>query len=173
MYEITKAYVQMIPAARFVGIKYGDEDRVEGGFGPKWGDWFENDRFSKLEVLLSDDFKNSYEDAGAYVGLMRCKEGEPFQYWIGMFLPAGVSVPEGYAYVDKPEAKLGVCWLHGPEGELFCKEDKCAERVAQEGHKIISDGESAWWFFERYGCPRFTTPDEDGKVILDICHYIS
>ena len=23
------------------------------------------------------------------------------------------------------------------------------------------------WCFERYNCPRFTTPDEEGNVILD------
>ncbi len=172
MREITKVYVQTIPASRFAGVKYGDEDRVNGGFGEKWGDWFANDRFSKVEVLLTEEFNSTYEDAGAYVGLMRWKDGEPFQYWIGMFLPAGVSVPEGYGYVDMPEAKLGVCWLHGPEGELYCHEDQCADRLSREGHEILQDGEGAWWFFERYGCPRFTTPDEQGEVTLDICHYI-
>src|SRR5690242_6807535 len=124
MYEITKSYVQSMPASRFIGIKYGDEDRVNGGFGYQWGEWFEKERFNKLEALLSEDFKNSFEDADAYIGLMRWKEGEPFQYWIGMFLPVGTAAPEGYAYVDRPESKLGVCWLHGPEGELFSKEDK-------------------------------------------------
>jgi hypothetical protein len=172
MYEITKAYVQNIPASRFIGIQYGDGDRMNGGFGCKWGEWFENDRFNKIESLLSEDFKNSYEDAGAYIGLMRHKEGEPFQYWIGMFLPVGSEVPEGYGYVDMAEAKLGVCWLQGPEGELYCKEDKCADRLSQEGHEIVNDEAGACWFFERYGCPRFTTPDEQGRVILDICFCI-
>lgn len=172
MYEIMKAYIQLIPEVRFVGVKYGDEDRVDGGFGSKWGEWFENNRFEKLESLSKDDLNNEYEDAGAYVGLMHWKEGEAFQYWIGMFLPVGVEVPEGYDFVDMPAAKLGVCWLHGPEGELYCKEDKCAERLVQEGHEITDDEQGGWWFFERYGCPRFTTLDEEGKIILDICHYI-
>lgn len=172
MYEITNAYVQALPATRFVGIKYRDEDRVNGGFGSQWGDWFENNRFQNLESLLTEEFSKSYEDAGAYVGLMRWKEGEPFQYWIGMFLPVGTEVPEGYGHVDLPSGKLGVAWIHGPEGELYCHEDKCAERIAKEGHEIISDEEGAWWFFERYVCPRFTTPDAEGKVTLDICHFI-
>jgi predicted transcriptional regulator YdeE len=172
MYEITKSYIQSIPAVRFIGIKYRDEDRVGGGFGSQWGNWFENNRFEKLEALMKDELKKVYEDADAYIGFMRWKEGEPFQYWIGMFLPEGTDVPEGYDFVDMPEGKLGVCWLHGPEGELYCKEDKCAEKLVQEGHEIISDENGAWWFFERYGCPRFTTPDEEGQVILDICHYI-
>lgn len=172
MYEITRSYVQTVPAMRFIGIKYGDEDRVGGGFGQKWGEWFQNNLFQPLEALLTDEFKKEYEDTDAYIGLMRYKEGEPFQYWIGMFSSQGTEVPEGYGYVDIPASKLGVCWLHGPEGELYCKEDKCAERLMQEGQEIIADETGAWWFFERYGCPRFTTPDEEGKIILDICHYV-
>lgn len=172
MYEIIKTYFQSIPATRFVGIKYGDEDRVDGGFGQQWGEWFQSGRFDKLEELLSDELKNSYEDADAYIGLMRFKEGEPFQYWIGMFLPEGCAVPEEYNSIDMPRTKLGVCWLRGPEGELYCKEDKCAEQLVKEGYEISHDVEGAWWFFERYGCPRFTTPDEEGRIILDICHYV-
>lgn len=172
MYEIIKAYSQNMPSSRFIGIKYGDEDRVEGGFGSRWGEWFEKDRFGRLEGLLTDEYKTAYEDAGAYIGLMRCREGEPFQYWIGMFLPEGAEVPEGYGFVDMPEAKLGVAWIQGQEGELYCKEDKCAERLVQDGFEIVNDPSGACWFFERYGCPRFTTPDSQGNVILDICFYV-
>lgn len=35
MYEIVKTYKQAIPAMRFIGMKYGDADRVNGGFGAK------------------------------------------------------------------------------------------------------------------------------------------
>lgn len=172
MHAIVKSYSQFIPETRFIGIKYGDEDRINGGFGCKWGDWFENGRFIKLEKLLNDKFKSEYVDADAYIGLMRWKDGDPFQYWIGMFMPVGTEVPEGYDFIDMPKAKLGVCWLHGLEGELYCNEDKCAERLIKDGYEINHDKDGAWWFFERYGCPRFTTKDEEGKVILDICHYI-
>lgn len=172
MYEIVKTYKQSINAMRFIGIKYDDDDRVDGGFGSKWEEWFKTGRFNKLESLVTDDFRSVYEDCDSYIGLMRCKEGEKFQYWIGMFLPEGTAVPEGYGYVDFPASNLGVCWLHGPESELYCKEDKCAEKLTAEGHEIATDEMGAWWFFERYGCPRFTKPDEEGKIILDICHFI-
>lgn len=47
--EIVKTYRQSIPATRFIGKKYGDEDRVNGGFGQQWGEWFQNGWFDVLE----------------------------------------------------------------------------------------------------------------------------
>lgn len=172
MIKITRSYVQSIPNVRFVGIQYSEEDRVNGGFGQQWEEWFLNNRFEPLEVHISDTFKSSYEDAEAYIGLMRWKDGEPFQYWIGMFLPENAMIPKGYDFIDIPGAKVGVCWLQGPEQELYCKEEKCADKLKQDGLDIIQDKEGAWWFFERYGCPRFNETDEEGQVILDICHYV-
>lgn len=172
MCEIVKTYKQAIPTSRFIGIKYGDEDRINGGFGSKWGEWFEAGRFNKLESLVTENFMHTYEDANAYIGLMRWKEGEKFEYWIGMFLPAETAVPDGYEYADFSASNLGVCWLHGTESEIYFKEDKCAKKLLEEGNEIVADEKGAWWFFERYGCPRFTEQDENGKVILDICHFV-
>lgn len=172
MYEIIKTYKQEISSIRFIGIKYGNEDRVNGNFGSKWGDWFQSGRFEKLETLVTDDFNKEYEDSYAYVGLMRWKEEEKFEYWIGMFLPEGTVVPEGYDYVDFSASNLGVCWVRGYESEVYCKEDKCNEKLTEEGYEVITDKENALWFFERYGCPRFTQKNEEGKIILDICHFV-
>lgn len=47
--EIVKTYRQSIPAVRFIGKKYGDGDRVNGGFGQQWGEWFQNGWFDVLE----------------------------------------------------------------------------------------------------------------------------
>ena len=172
MYEIVKTYKQTIPAMRFIGIKYGDEDRIDGGFGPKWGQWFETGSFNRLESLITDDFKSVYEDFNSYIGLMRYKEGEKFEYWIGIFLPEETTVPEGYEYIDFSSSSLGVCWLHGSEQELYCNEDDCAQKLSKEGYEIVTDNLGALWSFERYRCPRFTNPDEMGKVILDICFFV-
>jgi len=172
MIRIVNSYVQTMPSVRFAGIQYGDEDRVDGGFGQQWGEWFQSNRFEPLEALIGEKYKSSYEDAEAYIGLMRCKDGEPFQYWIGMFLPENSQIPSGYDFIDIPEAKIGACWLHGPEQELYCNEEKCADKLKQDGLELIMDEEGAWWFFERYACPRFTEKDEENQVILDICHYV-
>lgn len=172
MAEIIKAYRQSMPAMRFVGKKYGDGDRVDGSFGPKWGEWFANNWFNAIEQSITEYIKEAYEDCGAYIGLMRWKEGEPFEYWIGMFTHEANPVPDGYEFIDFPKSELGVCWVYGKEPDIYCKEDKCAEKLGEEGCRVIRDGKGAWWFFERYCCPRFTTPDDKGNVILDICHFI-
>ncbi|NLJ96598.1 MAG: hypothetical protein GX321_05545 [Clostridiales bacterium] len=171
MAEVIKTYKQSVPAMRFIGKKYCDEDRVDGGFGKQWGEWFSNGWFDQLEK--SFNLKELYEDGDAYIGLMRWKEKEPFEYWIGVFCPENAVVPEGFEYVDFDEADLGVVWLYGKEHEVYGQEHKCAKACENEGYNIIPDENGAYWFFERYACPRFTTPDEDGSIILDICHYIS
>ncbi len=172
MTEIINTYKQKVPATRFIGKKYSDSDRVDGSFGSKWGEWFSNGWFGAIERLINPGFKEVYADADAYLGLMRWKEGEPFEYWTGMFTPDDAAVLESYGYVDFPESTLGVCWVYGKEEEVYGREDECSARLMEKGYKIIPDGKGAWWFFERYGCPRFTTPDDKGNIILDICHFI-
>ena len=170
--EITKVYKQDVPTLRFIGKKYGDNDRVDGMFGKQWGDWFKNGWFDIIVKQTDQDLKALYDDGDAYIGLMRYKEGEPFEYWIGVFMPEGTAVPDGFEYRDFPKSTLGVCWIYGKESEVYKLEDKCAEKLEENGHKITKDKEDAFWFFERYGCPRFTTPDEKGNIILDICWHI-
>lgn len=165
--EIVKVYKQSVPATRFIGKKYGDADRVDGGFGMQWGQWFENGWFAPLEPMAAD-----YEDGGAYIGLMRWKDGEPFEYYIGMFLKPESAVPEGYESVDFGEGDIAVAWLKGPENEVYSHEDQAAQACGKEGYNAAADGSGAFWFFERYACPRFTTPDDKGEIILDVCHFM-
>ncbi|MCL2512314.1 MAG: hypothetical protein FWF08_00310 [Oscillospiraceae bacterium] len=174
--KVIKTYRQSVPATRFIGIKYGDGDRVDGGFGKQWDEWHEKGRFKLLEDACP---KADFEDSTAYIGLMRWKETEidgekieePFQYWIGMFFPESAEVPEGFGYVDFPESDLGVAWLYGKGDSVFFNEGRAVGSCEKNGMKVIPDEEGAYWFFERYTCPRFTTPDKKGKIILDICHY--
>ena len=171
MAEIIKVYKQSIPAVRFVGKKYGDEDRVDGGFGVRWGECFENGLIEAVEKLVGEGIQD-YQDNDAYLGLMRWKEGEPFEYWIGMFVPENTPVPDEFEYVDFPQSELGVCWVYGNEGDVYCKEHECAAKLEEAGYQVRADDKGAYWFFERYVCPRFTTPDDLGKILLDICHFI-
>ena len=45
-------------------------------------------------------------------------------------------------------------------------------RLEEEGFAWKADKDGVMWCFERYSCPRFTTPDEEGNVILDMCFYV-
>lgn len=166
MVEIIKVYKESFPALRLIGKRYTDEDRdPNGSFSSKWCEWFEKGYFKTLEELGSLS-----ENGDAFVGCMRCKD--EFEYWIGMFFLENTHVPNGYTYVDIPAGEVGTCWIHGREdnGEIFGQEphDMCISKIAEEGWHYSDDT----WFFERYNCPRYTTTDEDGKVILDYCIYL-
>ena len=161
MAEIIKTYKQSIPALRFIGKKYTDEDRVDGSFGAKWGEWFQNGWFDALESLFDDEFIKIYEDGKAYIGLMK-EVNDGFEYWVGMFAPEKTTVPNGYISIDYNEGELGVCWIYGSESEVYMLEGQCGEKLEKEGFNICID-----WCFERYACPRFTTPDDKGNIILN------
>ena len=162
MPKVVNVMQESVPALRFIGKRYTDTDRVNGGFGARWGEWFREGRFAPLEALGS-----APEHEGAFIGLMRFS-GE-FEYWIGMFFPAGTEVPSGYDYVDLPACSFGTCWLHGREdtGELYGHDAHmlCVSEIEKQGWRIAESP----WFMERYNCPRFTDPDDAGKVILDYC----
>lgn len=170
--RVIACYQQNFPKTRFVGIQYGEDDRVNGTFGSLWGQWFENNRFQTLENKVDEDFLFVYPEAQAYIGLMRYKDGEPFEYWIGMFLPEGCQVPEGYAYVDFDFEHAGICWVQGKEEFVYGCEAQCFEKIAENGMELMKDKQKAFWFFERYCCPRFTTPDKNGEIILDIGYFV-
>ena len=173
MAEVIKTYSQQIPATRFIGKQFGDTDRVDGGFGAQWAEAFRHNWFETIEKAAggADICAAVYEDGGAYLGLMRHKEDEPFQYWVGMFTPVGTPIPEGFGCVDFPESECGVAWIKGKEstGELYGKECMCLEAMQANGINVGGGDHGIWWFFERYTCPRFTKPDENGDVFLDIC----
>lgn len=173
MLEIIRCYRQYVPAVRFIGIKYGISDTVNRSFGIKWREWMKANRFDSLMALCTTEYLAENEDGDAYIGLLRWKKDEPFEYWIGMFLPDGTVVPDGFAYHDFPAAVLGVCWVKGSRATIFFQEEKCDERLISDGMKIIADEQGAYWYFKRYTNSRFEKPDENGHVIVVICHFVA
>jgi predicted transcriptional regulator YdeE len=166
MPEILKCFKEHLPAARLIGKKYSDEDRNQyGSFSDQWDEWFANGWFEEIEKL-----RPLPENGDAYLGLMRYTDS--FEYWIGMLFPAGTAVPEGYSYADIPEGDIAVCYVYGrsDNGEIFGQEahDASMDRISREGFELQDNP----WYMERYNCPRFTTPDDKGNVILDYCVYI-
>ncbi|MBQ8847081.1 MAG: GyrI-like domain-containing protein [Lachnospiraceae bacterium] len=151
--KILEVKRESFPAVRLIGKKYEH--------GPNWGEWWQNDWFSVLE-------KNERlpMNGDAYIGAVHIVDGMP-EYWIGMFFPVDTEVPEGFDFVDMEALEYAVCFLYDKEGsgDFYTMEthEMCLEELKSLGLKRKEDD----WCFERYNCPRFTTPDEAGNVILD------
>lgn len=166
MAEIIKTFRESVPAMRFIGKKYSD-------FGGWWGEWFANGWFDQIERSMggAGSILKIWENGAGYVGLERRCEDLPFEYWIGMFTPADTAVPEGFDYVDFPAAGLGTCWICGKESEIH-DTSGCGVAVANSGMIFWKDENGGIWSFENCVCPRYTTPDERGNIIMDYCFYV-
>lgn len=171
MAEIIKTYTQEQPTLRFIGKRYLESDRINGLFAAKWEEWFQKGWFDHIIAQCVNQDQDSFPEAEAFIGLCRAKEGQPMEYWIGVFTPMGTEVAEGFEALDFPACKLGVCWVYGAahNGEIYGKEELCAQLLTEQGHRVGADQEGVLTVFERYVCPRFTQADETGRVILDIC----
>jgi hypothetical protein len=163
--EIIKVYKERFPAARLIGKRYTDADRINGSFSAKWDEWFENKWF---HIMIGEDLSVMPGDYGSYLGFCRVINGK-FEYWIGTVFPLNTPVPEGFDYDDIDEIDIATCWIYGNEksGELFGCEahNMCVTEIVK--HNYIPNKNHL--SIERYTCPRFTTPDEKGNVILDYC----
>lgn len=151
--KILEVKRESFPAVRLIGKKYEH--------GPNWGEWWQKDWFSVLEQK-----ERHPVNGDAYIGAVHIVDGMP-EYWIGMFFPVDTEVPEGFDFVDMEALEYAVCYLYDKEGsgDFYSMEthEMCLEELKSLGLKRKEDD----WCFERYNCPRFTTPDEAGNVILD------
>lgn len=165
MAEIMKVFRETIPAMRFIGKKYDNF--------VFWEEWWENGWFDLLESNMggTDKILSIWENGAGYIGVERRAEGQPFEYYIGMLTPENTPVPEGFLSIDFANLDLGTCWIYGREDEVH-DTSACAQKITEQGMKIWQDENGAVWSFENCLCPRFTTPDEDGNVILDYCYFI-
>lgn len=164
MTEIIKIFRDEVPAMRFIGKKYPD-------FGPWWGDWFANGWFDEIEKAMGgpDAILKIWKNGGGYVGLEQKKSDKLAEYRIGMFTPENTPVPEGFEALDFPAGAFGTCWICGPEDEVHGAIPSCAAAVSDAGMTFRTDADGYVISFENGLCPRFTTPDDKGCVILDYC----
>lgn len=175
--RVTNVYKEHFPTLRFIGKRYTNDDRAEGGFGGQWDEWTRGDGFSALKkAALVPPFS---EDT---IGLMTMRgDMNGFTYWIGLFFPEKTEVPMGYDYLDLPESDIGVGWVCGREdnGELYggppheavCQ--KLGEKdIGSFRNDILGAGSDTYCFYERYNRTRFSEKDAEGNVILDYGNYI-
>lgn len=157
--EILRCETEMLPECKLIGKCFTDADSDEhGGFGGKWQQWFQEQSCTPLVPLRVNPAGDDI------IGFMRMEPGG-FAYWIGHFCRPDAVTPSGYAALPLPAAKVAVVYLRGAQGDpaIFGMHDACVEYLAGHGFTLAA----APFFFERYVCPRFTTPDAEGRVILD------
>ncbi|MBR5798875.1 MAG: GyrI-like domain-containing protein [Lachnospiraceae bacterium] len=151
--KILEIKKESCPACRLIGKRYE-------GYA-NWAEWWENNWFATLENIESIPFNGD-----AYIGAVHIADDMP-ERWIGMFFPVGTEVPEGFEYVDIESLNYAVFYLSDKEnsGDFYTMEthNMCLAELEALGFQRKEDD----WCFERYNCPRFTTPDEKGNVILD------
>lgn len=176
MAEIIKVYKEHLPALRLIGKRYTNADRdSNGGYGEKWGEWWQYGWFATLEKAstVATDIENGY------LGFMRYNSDDwekSFEYWIGIFFPTDTVVPEGFECIDLDEGDLGVCWIKGKEDDdsIYGMHDECMKKLEKNNMgNMKADKVFSGYFFERYNCPRFTTPDEEGNIVLDYGVYLA
>lgn len=170
MSNIVKLYKESIPALAFVGRKYHDTDRQNGGFGHLWDLWFQHNWFAPLRALIEPSFRKAYIEADALIGLMREHPNEPFEYWIGMFVPVDSSCPQGYEKQSLPNAAFGIGWVEGGWNDVFCQEEHVYHRLKANGISPLRDEQGALYFFERYAESRFL--GNQPTFILDIGFFV-
>lgn len=158
MAKIVKVYKEEMPELLLIGKCYHGSDRDEHGtFAQKWEEWFSNGWFDEPKEPASD----------AYVGAMRMNEGV-FEYWIGVMCKPSAAVPNGFCSVSLPKCSASVAYIKGKDDpELYSMHEECLKAFKNAGYDIPEDT----WYIERYACPRFTEPDENGEVILDYIVY--
>jgi len=86
-----------------------------------------------------------------------------------MLFAADTPAPQGFAALDLPACTWKIAWVQGPENapEIYGQEAACRAALAQAGYPARETGLRC--VMERYQCPGFTTPDDEGNVILDLC----
>jgi len=166
---IVETYQQEIPALRFIGKKHSvpcSEPINDSLFDRIVGDmdnWRLNYTFDAIEKQIDKDANTIYEGGNAYVSLMR-KNDETFEYWLGMFMPAGTNVPEGYESMDFPPSTLAVYRVYGKRNAIIRYDVECRKSLAIETNRTP-------WFFQRFNWQKFFEEDKYGKRILEYGYF--
>lgn len=158
MAKIIKVENEKLPFTKFIG-KFCEGEMDMPAI---WGEWFEKDWFHFADVLGRD------ETDGSFVGLCIADPKTGYKYGLGALVAESVAAPEGYADMKLPTDSAKVFYIKGKDDPtLYEMEGQCYAQVGAEG--MFKDDAGRFFSVERYSCPSFTEPDENGEVILDFC----
>lgn len=165
MAKLVKFEVKELPKLCVVGkeLRYNMEKHMQGDnrIPAFWEACFANETFSTIEKQVD------YVYDPAYIGIMMDwdKGDDDFSYICGMLMKEGVTIPEGFIIRDIEPTKVAIGWIQGKDTA-----DVCSNAHNQTIQVLNSEGyncDKMKWCMELYNCPRFTTPDENGEIILD------
>lgn len=156
-----------LPPCRVIGreLTLSMEEMAKANPVPAfWGKCFEENAFAPLEALGDALYNDALVDAaGAYLDWMGDVEPDGrFRCLVGMLAKPGAEPPEGYAFKDLPAGTLALGQIKGPENEIYSQSESLVMPLIKKAGK-----KPAGYMMEVYVCPRFTTPDENGCVVLD------
>jgi predicted transcriptional regulator YdeE len=165
MGELIKFEVKRLPSLKLVGkeLRYNMEVHMKGGnrIPSFWDNCFADETFSLLEKQADSIYDDSY------VGVMLdwYKGDGDFSYIVGMLMKDGVTVPDGYVCRDIEGTDVAIGWIKGKNSADVCStaHSQTEQALKKNGYKC----HNMKWFMELYNCPRFTTPDANGDIILD------
>ena len=162
---IKKVYKQELPALRFIGKKCIETSEKVNVLN-LLDNWQLNSRFNDIEKQSVIDYKTFFEGGDAYINLIRKKDGENFEHWMGMFMPNGTEVPQGYDKIDFPKMTICAVRIYGKRDEIADYEKECLNKLTEEG---FAPGNTRW-YFRRFNWNKFFGEDVYGKRLLDYCY---
>jgi len=161
---IKKVYQQELPTLRFIGKKCIETSEKVNVLN-LLDNWQLNSQFDDIEKQSAIDYKIFYEGGDAYINLVQKKDGL-FTHWMGMFMPEGTEVPQGYEALDFPKMTIGVCRVYGKRDEIVNYETECRNKLTEEGFAI----DNTQYYFRRFNWRGFFGEDVYGKRLLDYCY---
>lgn len=148
-----------VVAGKALRQQMGEENRIPA----LWDRCFADGAFASLEAL------SDWVLCPDYVGFMSdWQSGDSmFTYTVGMMMKPGCPVPEGFTLSPVPAGLVAVGLIQGGSTQEVCAS---AHQMTEEAlrEKGYTDKDITWCM-ELYNCPRFTTPDDKGQIILDYC----
>lgn len=164
MAELLQCIITKMPKVMVVGKELiPDMTRLNKGENPIpefWNQCFKDNIFANLEAqdsaLLNSD----------YVGVMYTDKatGQAFRYLVGMLMSEDAVIPEGYQTFLIDACEVGIGYIRGEEGDVLMNAHRLTSEAIQ---RLNRSATQLPWIMELYNCPRWTNPDENGKVILD------
>jgi len=162
---IKKVFKQELPALRFIGKKCFETSAAMNILN-MLDSWQLNHWFDPIEKQADINYKTFFDGGDAYINLVREKDGGIFEHLMGMFMPAGTEVPQGYDMIDFPKMTICVSRVYGKRSEIVNYETECRNKLTEDGFALGN----AQWYFRRFNWRGFYEEDVYGKRLLDYCY---